>query len=68
MAFPPLGNSDHLVVSFFIDFPLNSQRDAPFYRYSRSDWDALREYSRNVSWKDIFKLSTSAAAASEFCE
>ena len=67
MAFPPLGNSDHLVVSFFIDFPLNSQRDAPFYRYSRSDWDALREYSRNVSWKNIFKLSTSTAA-SEFCE
>ena len=25
MDFPPLGNSDHIVVSVFIDFPTNSQ-------------------------------------------
>ena len=31
MAFPPLGNSDHILVSVSIDFPSNSQRDAPFY-------------------------------------
>ena len=30
MAFPPLGNSDHVVVSVSIDFPSNSQRDARF--------------------------------------
>ena len=29
MAFPPLGNSDHVVVSVSIDFPTNSQWDAP---------------------------------------
>ena len=42
MAFPPLGNSDHVVVPVSIDFPSNSQRDAPFhsiaYDYSRTDW------------------------------
>ena len=32
MAFPPLRNSDHVVVSVSIDFPSNSQQDAPFYR------------------------------------
>ena len=32
MAFLPLGNSDHIVVSASSDFPLNSQRDAPFHR------------------------------------
>ena len=32
MAFPPLGNSDHVVVSVSIDFPTNSKRDAPFHR------------------------------------
>ena len=32
MAFPPFGNSDHVVVSVSIDFPLNSKRDAPFHR------------------------------------
>ena len=41
MAFPPLGNSEH-VVSLSIDFPTNSQHDAPFhciaYDYSRTDW------------------------------
>ena len=37
MAFPPLGNSDHVAVSVSIDFPSNSQRDPPFHRiaYSR---------------------------------
>ena len=41
MAFPPLGNSDRVVVSVSIDFPLNSKRDTPFhgiaYDYSRAD-------------------------------
>ena len=41
MAFPPLGNSDHVVVSVSIDFPSNSQQDAPFHRiaydHSRAD-------------------------------
>ena len=48
MAFPPLGNSDHVVVSVSIDFPTNSQQDAPFHRiaydYSRADWDGLRDH------------------------
>ena len=71
MTFPPLGNSDHVVVSVSIDFPTNSQQDAPFHRiaydYSRADWDGLRDHSRDVPWEDIFKLGASTAA-SEFCE
>ena len=71
MAFPPLGNSDHVVVSVSIDFPTNSQWDAPFhciaYDYSRADWDGLRDHLRDVLWEDIFKLGASATA-SEFCE
>ena len=71
MAFPPLGNSDHVVVSVSIDFPTNSQQDAPFHRiaydYSCADWDGLRDHLRDVPWEDIFKLNASAAA-SEFCE
>ena len=71
MAFPPLENSDHVVVSISIDFPRNSKQDTPFqrmaYDYSRADWDGLRDHLRDVPWEDIFKLSASAAA-SEFCE
>ena len=67
MAFPPLGNSDHVVVSVSIDFPTNSQWDAPFYRiaydYSRADWDGLCDNLRDVSWEDILKLGASAAAS-----
>ena len=71
MAFPPLGNSGHVVVSVSIDFPSNSQRDSPFhciaYDNSRADRDGLQDHLRDVPWEDIFKLSASAAA-SEFCE
>ena len=72
MAFPPLGNSDHVVVSVSIDFPTtNLQQDAPFhsiaYDYSCADWDGLRDHLRDVPWEDIFKLGASVAAT-EFCE
>ena len=63
MAFPALGNSDHVVVSVSIDFPINSQQDNPFHRiaydYSRADWDGLRDHLRDVPWEDIFKLGAS---------
>ena len=71
MAFPPFGNSDHVVVSVSIDFPTNSQRDAPFHRiaydYFHADWDGLHDHWRDVPWEDIFKLSA-FAAPSEFFE
>ena len=71
IASPPLGNSDHVVVSVSIDFPINSKQYAPFHRIpcddSRADWDSLRDHLRNVPWEDIFKLSASTAD-SEFCE
>ena len=71
MAFPPLGNSDHVVVSVSIDFPTNSHWDAPFHRiaydYSHADCYDRCDHLRDVPWEDIFKLGASAAA-SEFCE
>ena len=69
--FPPLGNSDHVVVSVSTDFPINSKRDVPFhciaYDYSHADWDDLCDHLRDNGWKDIFKLSA-LSTASEFCE
>ena len=71
MALPPLGSSDHVVVSVSIDFPSYSQWDDPFhgitYDYSCTGWDSLRDHLRHVPGRDIFKLSVSAAA-SEICE
>ena len=65
MAYPPLGNSDQVVVSVSIEFPINSKQDTPFHRMAY--WDGLRDHLRDVPWEDIFKLSASAAA-SEFSE
>ena len=66
MAFPPFGNSGH-IVSVSIDFPWNSQWDAPFhhiaYDYSCADWDGLCDHLRDAPWEDVFKLGASAAAS-----
>ena len=78
MAFPPLGNSDHVIVSVSFDFPSNSQRNALFhhiaYDCSCADWVGLHDQMidvhdqmRDVPWKDIFKLGASPVA-SELCE
>ena len=60
MAFPPLGNSDHVIVSLYINFSSNSQHDALFHRIayncSRADCDGLGAHLRDVPWEDIFKL------------
>ena len=71
MTFPPLGNSDPVVVSVSINFPSNCQPDSPFqciaYDYSCADSDGLCDHLRDVPSEDIIKLGASAAT-SEFCE
>ena len=71
MAFPPLGNSDHVVVPVSTDFLSKSEPYAPFcciaFDYSRADWDSLCDQFRDIPWNGIFKVSASAAA-SELCE
>ena len=67
MAFPPLENSDHVVVSISIDFASNCQWDARFHciahDYPHTDWDGLRDHLRNVPWEGTFKLGVPAAAS-----
>ena len=71
MAFPPFGNSDHVVVSVSIDVPSISEQNATFHHiafdYFHADWDGLHDHLRDVPWNNIFKLC-GPAAASEFCE
>ena len=71
MIFTSLGNSDHVVVSVSIDFPINSKWEVLFhciaYNYFFADWDSLRDHLRDALWQNIFELSASAAS-SEFCE
>ena len=60
-----------MLSSVSIDFPSNSQRDAPFHRiaydYSCANWFSLCDHLKDVPWEDIFELCASATA-SEFCE
>ena len=71
MAFLPFENSDHLIISFSVDCPLNSNWDAAVhckaYDYSPADWDGFCDNLRDVPWEDVFKASASAVA-SDFCE
>ena len=59
-ALPPLGNSDHVVVSVSIDFLSYSQQNSLFhciaYGYSCGDWDGLCNHFRDLSWEDNSKL------------
>ena len=47
MAFPPMGNSDDVAVSVSINFPQDSQWDAPFHSMAYdcfcADWGGLRD-------------------------
>ena len=64
MAFSPLGNSDHVVVSICIGFPSYSQQDVTFHRiaydYFWANWHGLSDYLRDVPWgislKSVFLL------------
>ena len=44
MIFPPLRNSDHVVVSFFIDF----HSDSKAFSYFRTDWPSIHDYLRYI--------------------
>ena len=67
MAFPPLGNSHHVIVSVSSYFPSNSKWDVLFhhiaYDYSCADWDSLSDHLRDLPWEYNFKLGAYAAAS-----
>ena len=52
MAFASLENSDYVVFSVSIDFPINSKPHILFhgvaYDYSRADWNGLRDHLKDV--------------------
>ena len=63
-----LGNSDHVLVSVFIDFIWNTHQNASFYTKLMTIailigmlWDSLHDHLRDVPWEDIIKLSASTA-------
>ena len=62
-----MGNSDHVVVSVFINFPSNSKEDVLFHRivydYFRADWDGLHDSLRDAPWVDIFKVGASTVTS-----
>ena len=52
MAFPPLRNSDYVVVSVSI-IQWNAHFHRIAYDYSCADWDSLCDHLRDVPWEDV---------------
>ena len=63
MASFPLGTFDHLPSQFPLAF---CHIRNTFLDYSCADWDGLHDILGDIPWDDIFKLSISTAAGSEF--
>ena len=63
---PPLGESDHMVVSVDVKFVVKSTNEHPYhstiYLYNKVDWDGLSDHLRDVPWLDIFKHDATYAA------
>ena len=58
----------HVVLSVYVDLPLNSKAYAPFrytaFDYTCADWNSFHDHIRDVPMKDVFNLS--APADNEF--
>ena len=71
MAFPPLGNSDHVGVSVSMGSLSYLKRNTLFqcisYDYHCADQDGLCDHLRDVPRENTFKPGASAADC-EFCE
>ena len=63
---PPLGTSDHMVVSIDVKFVVKSTNGHPYHRtvysYNKAEWGRLRDHLRGASWLDIFKHGATYAA------
>ena len=63
---PPLGKSDHCVVSVSVDFPTKSSSETPFhrtiYRYSQADWDTFRSYLTDAPLDYFFRFRANKLA------
>ena len=63
---PPLGKSDHMVVSIDVKFVVKSTNEHPYHRtiysYIKADWDRFGDHPRDVPWLDIFKHDATFAA------
>ena len=64
---PPLGSSDHCVISVSIDLPLKASNEVPFhrtsYRYAQADWDNFRSYIACGSFEHFFKFRASKSTS-----
>ena len=56
----PLGKSDHVVVNMQISLSTKGAPEPPYHRtlfsYDRGDWDSFRDFLRDVTWIEVFKL------------
>ena len=60
MVFPLLWNTDHLTVSVSIDFPLPTERDAPFHDAafdpSHNKWNGFCHSIRDAPFEGLLEM------------
>ena len=63
---PPLGTSDHVVITAEVSLNSPSSRKSPIHRtlysFERGDWDSFRNFLQDVPWNDVFKLKAEKCA------
>jgi len=66
-CFPPLGNSDHVVVSISLQLKAGQPTDHPSHRtsynYQRADWDSCRDLLRDIPINDILAMPVDRCAS-----
>ena len=52
---PPFGKSHHCVITFDIDVYTAKGKSNPVFKYlyNKGDYDAMREYARQVKWNEV---------------
>ena len=66
-SFPPIGNSDHNLLSLNFNTVPPTNSPCPtrtFWHFNRADWGALRRFYTNYTWSDCF-LSGDASTSAE---
>ena len=63
---PPIGNSDHSVISVSVSYVSSPATFQPFhrtvYQYGRADWDGFRSFLSDVPWSHVLDLGADEAA------
>jgi hypothetical protein len=67
---PPLGSSDHSVISTTIEWctsrKFNTKKQRVVYNYKKANWTLMKKFFRNTPWKSLLVLGDPTKSAEQF--